>query len=100
MVTKRGVAITYVSEEAREYKQTVAEICDGLTPFLSDVFITYRIFRPRRSGDLSNRIKILEDAMEGTVYLNDKQISEYHVTRFEDKLRPRVELEVTALGLC
>jgi Holliday junction resolvase RusA-like endonuclease len=99
MVTRRGVAMTYVSEEAQQFKREVAEITAGLTPFVGTLTATYRFFRPRRSGDLSNRIKVLEDAMQGTVYIDDKQIIEIHAYRFDDKLRPRVEVHIKPLGL-
>lgn len=95
-----GRAVTYVSEEAKAYKKIVADIAGVTSLIQSEVVLRIRAFRPQRSGDLSNRIKVLEDALKGVVIVDDKQVVEIHAHRFEDKFRPRVEVEVEALGLC
>ena len=51
-----------------------------------------KVYRPRRVGDLDNRIKCLQDAMEGFAYDDDKQISSIFATRHDDKENPRVEV--------
>lgn len=91
--------MVFVSEEAKVFKRDVAILASRCQPFIGEVIATYKFYRPQRSGDLSNRIKVLEDAMEGTVFLNDSQIVELHAFKFDDKKNPRVEIEVRPVGL-
>ncbi len=95
---RRG--FNYLSKEAKDYKKHVADIAGLDTPIASEIVLSAKVFRPQRSGDLDNRLKILCDALQGVVYWNDGQIVEIHAYRFEDKLRPRVEVEIQVLGLC
>lgn len=87
------------SAEAMAYIQSVAWLCStaGIEPLDGDVSVTLRFFRPARRGDLDNRIKICLDSLQGKAYHNDAQIAEIHAYRYEDKLCPRVELEITKL---
>ena len=50
--------------------------------------------RPRRIGDLDNVLKSLLDSMKGIAFVDDGQIVELRLRRFDDKLRPRVEVTV------
>jgi crossover junction endodeoxyribonuclease RusA len=88
---------TYVSEEAKDYKRTCGwmarEILGDFEPLAGPVFMRVRVYRPQKSGDLTNRIKVLEDALEGIAYINDKQIVWNDHRRYEDKDNPRVEVE-------
>lgn len=88
---------TVVSAEASAYKKQVAWIAkaQGFTPLEGEVSLTVRWYRERKSGDLSNRIKILEDALQGVAYNNDSQIVRLVAERYDDKANPRVEVEVT-----
>src|SRR5688572_15610820 len=54
-----------LSSEGRRYKLEVARIAlaAGVRPLSGDVTLTLFVYRPRRSGDLSNRIKVLEDGL-------------------------------------
>ena len=62
------------------------------------VKVTATIYRPQRSGDLSNRIKPVEDVLQKAGVLeNDSQIDELHWYKRDDKARPRVEVEITEL---
>lgn len=100
VVTKKGVAVTFVSDEAKKYKATIKDMADIETLIYSEIVVTLRFFRAQRSGDLDNKLKVLFDALQGVTYANDSQIVEIHAFRFEDKKRPRVEVEIRALGLC
>lgn len=90
----RGV--TVISDEARAYKQSAqaaareqgAEVLNGPIVLHADVY------RPRRIGDLSNRLKVLEDALIGVCYKDDGQVIEIHMRRFDDKKNPRVEITI------
>jgi crossover junction endodeoxyribonuclease RusA len=87
---------TVKSDEARKY-QDEAGWCArvaGAEMLAGDVAMELKIYRPRKSGDTSNRIKVLEDAMQGILYENDNQIVEIHAYRFDDSHSPRIELKV------
>jgi len=96
-IDRRG--FVYLSEEAKAYKRDLAFIAGIKTPIYSEVKVSVKVYRPQRSGDLDNRLKILLDALQGVVFASDKQVSEIHAYRFEDKNRPRVEVEIEASGL-
>lgn len=96
----RPRAMRVLSTEGKQYKALVAELVKGVTPFIGDVWVTFRWYRPRRIGDLDGIFKVILDGMSGGPYLDDKQVARIHADRFEDKLCPRVEVEIRALGLC
>lgn len=91
----RGRMVT--SAEARAYKEQAAWIARaaGMEPETGDVSLTVRWYRERKAGDLSNRLKILEDALIGVAYTDDSQIVRIVAERYDDKANPRVEVEVT-----
>lgn len=84
------------SEEARAYKKEVWYLArqQGATVLYGQVVIKADIYRPRRIGDLSNRWKILEDALIGICYADDGQVVEILLRRHDDKKNPRVELDI------
>jgi crossover junction endodeoxyribonuclease RusA len=92
------------SQEARDYQQAV--IClapvgasNGPPTLLTGaVGLELNFYRPQRRGDLDNRIKVLVDALQGTLYSDDKQVSELHAYLHDDKQNPRVEVNVWATG--
>jgi crossover junction endodeoxyribonuclease RusA len=97
--TGKPIASTYVSDEAVKYKAEVKNRLGNRNPFVSELAVRITVFRARRSGDLDNKIKVLLDALQGIAYVDDNQITELHAYRFEDKGNPRVEVEITPLGL-
>ena len=46
-------------------------------------------------GDLANREKCVEDAMQGVLYENDRQIKAKHTEWILDRANPRIEVWVT-----
>jgi crossover junction endodeoxyribonuclease RusA len=83
MVTK-GHAVTYVSAEARTYKQAVAwiAIAAGVRPVHEHIEIKI-VLHPKvtKNGDaskicldLDNSIKVTCDALNGIAYNDDRQI--------------------------
>lgn len=94
-----------LSDEARGYKDAVHSIALSATgkhqlwksAYHSSVFVTVslHLYRPRKSGDIDNALKLILDAMQKAVYVNDSQIVELHVYRHDDKNNPRVEVEVS-----
>lgn len=87
---------TYKSPEARAYQLAVANraLVAGLRPLSGDLALVIRWYRARRAGDTSNRIKLIEDALQGVLFENDRQIKRVVAERFEDRLNPRVEVDV------
>lgn len=85
---------TFVSAEAQAYRKQVAAICreKGIEPMEGPLHLELNIFRPRRVGDLSNRIKVLEDALQGIAYEDDSQIVAIAAYRHDDKTDPRIEV--------
>lgn len=83
-----------VSAEARSYKQgaKLRALSAGIRPISGPVVLSVGVYRPRKAGDLGNRLKVLEDALNGVAWIDDGQIVEIHMRRFEDKANPRVEL--------
>jgi Holliday junction resolvase RusA-like endonuclease len=55
-------------------------------------------FGTKRKADLDNFNKITLDALSGIAYEDDSQISELHLYRRYDKLKPRVEIWPRAQG--
>lgn len=84
------------SKEARAYQVEAGWMARaaGVRPTRDPVILTLRVYRPQQSGDLSNRIKVLEDALNGVAYYDDAQVIEIHAYRYDDKSNPRVEVEI------
>jgi crossover junction endodeoxyribonuclease RusA len=95
----RGVMVK--TQEARQYNLEVAVEArrQGVKhPRSENVKIVLDFYRPRRKGDLDNRIKILLDSIQGVGFINDSQIVEIHARRHDDPKRPRVEAEIIYLA--
>ena len=82
------------SAEARAYHQQISLLLRNITQFTGEVVIALDFYRPKKQGDLDNRIKICLDALNGIAFEDDKQVAEIYARRFEDKLNPRVEVTV------
>lgn len=96
---RRSKHATYISSEARAYKEQVRLENLRVKPIQGKVRLTAKVFRPRRSGDLMNREKVLCDALQGVAYEDDSQIWEAHFYLEDDKQNPRVEVTVEALNV-
>lgn len=85
-----------VSGEARAYRNAVGLECrsKNVTPLDGTVRLVLHVYRPRKAGDLSNRIKVVEDALQGYAFNNDSQVVAIVATRATDKHNPRVEVHV------
>lgn len=95
-VTIRGTPRTLESREAREYKKAVAaEFLPGTQPLTGPIAVTYTAYFPTLAGDLFNREKVISDALNGLLWVDDKQIVEGHMYRRLDRKNPRVHVEVT-----
>lgn len=92
----RGRAV--LSHEARAYKLTAAKsaLAQGARSRLGPILLRLHVYRAERRGDLSNRIKVLEDALEGVAYENDSQVVRLEAQLHDDPKNPRVEVWVEA----
>lgn len=63
-------------------------------PTSKPVELTMHFYMARKNGDVSNRIKALEDALKGFAFVDDLQVVALHAFRLMDAKRPRVEVEV------
>lgn len=59
--------------------------------------VTMRFYRAERRGDIDNLFKSVSDAANGVLWEDDRQIREAHVYVYEDKARPRAEVEVEVI---
>lgn len=85
-----------VSDEARTYKEECGWIAKALRvePIAGPVSLRMAVYRPAKRGDLDNAIKVVLDSLNGILYEDDSQIVEIHALRYDDKHKPRVEIEV------
>lgn len=93
--TWRGRAVK--SPEAKAYTLAVGGLCKvaRAKPLDGPISVEISVYRPLRRGDLDNRIKVTLDALRGHAFADDDQVVELHAYRYDDKARPRVEVEVT-----
>lgn len=87
------------TRELLAYKKQVSAILlqQNVTPISGGVGMRLSVFRPKRIGDLSNRLKALEDCLSGVCYRDDSQVEYIEMKRFEDKANPRVEVVIWQL---
>lgn len=94
---RRGVRL---SDEARAWKQEAYLLALAVFPEPLDgpVCAVWEFYMPDERSDASNRIKVLEDALQGAAYHNDRQIVEGTYRKFIDRARPRVEAVIWRKG--
>ncbi len=85
-----------ISAKGRKFKSDIAVLArqQGAKLLAGDLVITFRVFRPKKIGDLDNRLKISQDALKGICFADDKQIIEIHAFRFDDRENPRIEIDI------
>lgn len=81
------------SKSAMEYLSGFNAQCPQLSsPMEDDVAVTMTIYYSSRRPDLDE--SIILDAMQGRIYLNDRQVKRKEITWGLDKNNPRAEIEV------
>ncbi len=85
-----------ISAKGRQFKADIASLAkrQGAKMLDGDLSVTFRVFRPKRIGDLDNRLKASQDALKGICFADDRQIIEIHAFRFDDKANPRIEIDL------
>lgn len=88
-----------VSTEARAYKLNarLRALSQGMRPVSGPVVLNLVVYRKRKAGDLSNRIKVAEDALQGVAYTNDSQVVELHARLEDDPSNPRLVVWVESV---
>ena len=99
--------VTYKTREAKAYCELVSNavrahlnLKNGPLFPVGDVSVIVVWHRSRKAGDLDNRSKVLYDALEGTLYADDKQIAQdwrRRVDEHKDIPKGYVRVEVSAL---
>jgi Holliday junction resolvase RusA-like endonuclease len=86
-----------LNKQGREYKQAARMVAMGARPPMlrGDVLLCMTVYFPnRRRRDLSNTLKIVEDALKGIAYADDSQVARIELTREYDNSNPRAEVSV------
>ena len=116
----RPMALTYVTPEAKQYREQVGWIARGAgarQPLEGRIAVDLKLYphrpqdwktRQRKLGaawddsvqciDLTNAEKVLMDALNGVAFEDDKQVRRYTAERMEpDELGARVVLTIQAI---
>lgn len=96
--TVRGRRV--LSAEGRNYKEGVKLVLTmaGIQKVSGAIRLTVKVYRPRKAGDLDNTLKVVLDGITGVGWEDDRQVEHIHAYRFEDKVNPRVEVEILDMG--
>lgn len=84
---RRAGRVIYKSKEGADYAKQVKAMFSihGITPHDHPVSVAIDLFRPKKAGDLDNRIKVLLDSLNGIVFNDDSQVVDIHARRFDRK---------------
>lgn len=95
--SRNRIARVMISEEGRRFKIRCinAAHLQCRTPLTGDVSLRATVYFKDRKRDLDNCLKPLLDALQGIVYVNDRQVVHLDFTKALDKGNPRIEMEVT-----
>jgi crossover junction endodeoxyribonuclease RusA len=89
------------SDEARNYQTQagwLAKAAGVHDPLSGAVALSIWLYRPRKTGDLDNRLKVLIDSLNGVAWNDDKQVVEIHAYLRDDKQNPRAIIGIEQRG--
>ena len=96
----------YQSARNREYRERVqwaARLAmKGAEPMTGELFANVALYRKykraaKKFGDVDNHLKALFDGLSGIVFEDDAQIVRCIVEKYQDRIRPRAEIEISQL---
>ena len=97
----------YLPQKSRDYRKilqnSARSAMDNFKPLTGALFCHLNFYRKfkatsRNYGDLDNHVKAVLDALNGICYVDDAQIVEFSGTKHTDKVEPRIEIEIGAVG--
>lgn len=94
---KRG---RYLSAHGKIYKRAVATICLAirLRPLTGRVHVLVDLYRPQKSGDVDNFVKVVFDSLKPDAWHDDAQIKGFGVNQHEDPAHPRAVVAIRLVG--
>jgi Holliday junction resolvase RusA-like endonuclease len=99
--TDRRTGTRHLTNEAKVYKKRLGEIImvkrrSQAVPFPEPPYsVDYHFrFPNRRKRDLSNCLKLLEDAVFAAIGHDDRHVNDFHVWKYIDKERPGFLMEI------
>lgn len=96
LVRNGGVPRFIKSAKAIAYAEAFAMQCPRLNPLLDgDLAVHITIYYASRRPDLDE--SVILDAMQGLIYVNDRQVKAKHVYWGLDRENPRAEIRVEHL---
>lgn len=96
---RRGSKV-FKSPKAQAFFDEVGLLAANLEPLTGELVLSVDFYRPQKSGDVDNRIKALQDSLQGLAYHDDKQIVELHIRRLDDrKNHPKGAARVTIAAI-
>jgi len=94
---RKGKGRTYKHAEHAEHCQQAALRFRHVSPLVGDVAVSIAWHRDRRAGDVDNRTKTTLDILTGIAYVDDGQVADLRVRRFDDGSPARLVVTVDRL---
>jgi crossover junction endodeoxyribonuclease RusA len=103
MYRKSKYGAIYKTLKARQYidlvHQTIKEQNENIEILNCNVKVTIIMYQnDKRKRDIDNVLKVLLDAMNGIVYIDDSQIIELHIKKVCNTQINKIEIEISELA--
>lgn len=94
--TRPPKPVTYLSDEAKAYRQEVAIICRsaGINPLIGTFAYSAVVYVKMWTRDMGNCEKVTMDALRGLAFGDDQDNVESHWLKEPSDKSPRVEIEI------
>ena len=97
----------YLPPRSRSYRAAVQDVVNqlmksrNLEPFTGELICRLKFFRKfkpttRNFGDIDNHVKAILDALQGLLFVDDRQIVSIAAQKLKDTDRPRTQISFTA----
>ena len=89
-----------LTDEARDWRARAiwcAQYSGVFTQLAGPVSINILVYRPRKRGDLDNVAKAILDSLNRIAWLDDSQVVQLIMRRYDDKNNPRVLVKVASV---